>query len=121
MSYESLLIHNCTIYNKTTTGSTDIYNNPVTTFDAGVATKARFDPATPGNPGRTISREFLEGRDTVMTTWHSFFPADAPVEAGSEIVWAETGFRLRVDGRPAAFDDMNGPHHIEAKCTLIED
>jgi hypothetical protein len=121
MSFQSLLIHNCTIYNKTTSGSTDIYNNPITGFDAGVASKARFDPATPGNPGRAISREFLEDRDTTITTWHAFFPVNAPLEADSEVVWTETGFRFRVDGRPAEFADAVGPHHLEAKCTLIED
>ena len=105
MSFESLLIHSVTVYNRVA-GIEGRYGDESEVWDAGTSYPARVQSLSIGDR----VREFLVNRDTVRAWFEIYMLPNVNVNAQSVIEWE--GKRLSVDGQPSAVFDGTGLHHV---------
>lgn len=99
MSYDSLLVHDVTIYNPVSMGTTDRYGNDVPSSDE-TAEKALIQP----RPG---SENVVE-RDTRTVRYLMFFKRTSVVTGLSTVTWGT--HNIQVDGEPRVHDYGTVPH-----------
>ena len=107
MSFSSLLIHTVQILAQSE-GAEDRYGNTEQVFTPGASYNARVQQVRSTSQG---GREILASRDTRVTWYTVYLPANAPFDALDMLLW--NGKRLQVDGEPAKVDDSSGSHHVE--------
>lgn len=115
----------------------DFFITPVTIVTPGTTTD-RYDDlvADWANPAsstvsagwlhQTSATEETGERDTEITGWQLFLPADAPISAGDRIVadpetYEKASTVFEVDGTPNVLSTPTGPHHVEVNLRLIEE
>lgn len=86
----------------------DEYGNPV----AGPEVRTDY----PARLEQTESTEVTRGRDTVISDWRLFLPADALVDAYDRV--EIEGSTFEVAGRPAVEWAPRGPHHTVARLRI---
>ena len=110
MSFTALLIHTVTVFNPAGNPEPDRYGNPTDELDEGTDYPARVQ--------QTGTDETIPQRDTTITTFKVFLPANAVVTTLSVIDFESLTYR--VNGDPWVVDGRYGPHHIELDMELVE-
>lgn len=115
----------------------DFFTTPVTIISPGLDTD-RYDDVVPdwANPAsstvsagwliQTSTTEETEHRDTEVSGWRLFLPADAPISAGDRVTadpetYEKAATTYEVDGTPNVVSTPTGPHHVEAVLRLVQE
>lgn len=109
MSFNSLLIHEVTIFNPASTSTDSRYGDEETIFDAGTLEMGRIDMRS--------STENLNDRDTRVQSTMLFLKPTAAISSASYITWE--GHEYRVDGEPLMKYDSAAPHHWEVELKEV--
>lgn len=94
----------------TTRETEDDYGNQVTTEGDPVEVMAARDQLT--------STEDVADRDQQARTFRYFFEIGTVIDGRS--ILEDAGKRLKIVGEPEVFENVVGPHHIEAVAELVE-
>jgi head-tail adaptor len=91
------------------TDATDAYGNTEPGAETRVAYPARLE--------QLRTDEIVRDRDTVITDWRAFLPADADVTAYDRI--QARGHLFEVVGLPASQHSPRGAHHLEVHLRYV--
>lgn len=111
MSLAALLIHTVTIANPSVDGGADRYGNPTETTTS-TTSKARVE--------QLKADEEIVNRDTRLTGYRVYLPADTDVDALSVLTWVDQGKTLRAIGEPNIVYGARGVHHLELPCEEVQ-
>jgi hypothetical protein len=89
--------------------TTDEYGNTVHGAETRVSYPARLE--------QLAADEIIRDRDTVITDWRAFFPADADITAYDQI--EARGVLFKVVGLPNQHQTPRGPHHLEVLLAYV--
>lgn len=87
----------------------DEYGNTITGAETRVDYPARLEQLS--------AEEIVRDRDTVLTDWRAFLPADADITAYDRI--AARGNLFEVVGLPNQHQTPRGPHHLEVHLRWV--
>lgn len=107
MSLQGLLAETVTVVRYADV--TDRYGNTV----PGAETRTDY----PGRLEQLRTDELVRDRDTVLTDWRVFLPADADLTAYDRI--EARGHLFEVVGLPSQHRTPRGPHHLEAQLRWV--
>lgn len=89
--------------------TTDVYGNTV----PGAETRVTY----PGRLEQLSADELVRDRDTVITDWRGFLPAD--VDLGPYDRIEARGHLFEVVGLPNQQQTPRGPHHVEVQLRWV--
>lgn len=110
MSFDGLLTQTVALLEPA--ADTDDDGNPVDDWGSATSTDSK------GLLQQTSAIEVTLGRDTVISDWLLFLPADAAVDAVARVV--VDGSTFEVVGRPDLVRTPRGVHHVEVRLRLVE-
>lgn len=75
---------------------------------------------------QTSATEETGERNTEVTGWQLFLPADAPITAGDRVItdpetYEKAATTFEVDGTPNVVSTPTGPHHTEVALRFVEE
>lgn len=109
MSLRSLLTQTVTVQTHTA-GADDVFGNQADTFPSSRTYRARLE--------QTAEDEQVVDRDTLRTDWLLILPPEAQISGRDRVV--ADGVTFEVVGPPAVQRTPRGPHHIEARLTVVD-
>jgi head-tail adaptor len=89
--------------------STDVYGNTVPGAETRVDYPARLE--------QLAANEIVRDRDTVITDWRIFLPAEADITAYDRI--DARNHLFEVVGLPNQHQTPRGPHHVEVHLRFV--
>lgn len=107
MSLEGLLSETATIIRYAAT--TDVYGNTVPGTEVRTDYRARLE--------QLRTEEVVRDRDTVITDWRVFLPADADITSYDRV--QARGHLFEVVGLPAQQHSPRGVHHLEVQLRYV--
>ncbi len=109
MTLAGMLAQTATVFTFTL-GDEDDYGNAAETWVEGASYPCRLEP--------TSGQERTVDRDTQVSDWRLFLPADAELTGRDRVVVDSKVFE--VVGPPAVQHTPRGPHHVEAALRYVE-